>query len=303
MSSGSSLSPDTPRFQPASFDPDAAENRFASAEILWWENGIWGRAGYAIPNSGGKNTSGNEALLAIVRFIGRELFNLMHRPDVKFSRPFNAEWLFDLNKMLALGIKRMGDKSVGWTDKREGDAVHATNTPHSFTCYPVPYFGERIRQMDARTWCGQILILLSELMQHSDNDFDDNVTDFAAATVQEALRRIQKDLAMKYLGLAREAVEDPKWQGPPDDAFSGDSYRPDRLFTSTEMIEERMPEQWWPTTNDLTPIAGLPYVVAVVYGKRWPEAGPFYGDGGAHEAAWPRGGLGIVDRPGSRPLA
>lgn len=290
-------SPDAAAFQPSAFlDP----SKFASSELYWWNNGIWGEAGYAIPNDGGKPTTPNETIRDIHQFLGRELFSLMHRADVRFTRPFNGEWLFDLNKMLQLGIKRMSDLSIGWTDNREGDGIRVTNTPEAFKVYPVPYFGNRIRQGDARKWCNQILRLLGEIMQHSDNEYDDNITAFLAAEVTEDLNRIRKDLAMKYLGMSREAVEAPTFAIPAD-AFSGENYRPDDLFTSSEMIEERMPEQWWPTANDLTPIAGIPAPIAKVWATRWPDAGNFYGDGGAAEAAFPGAHVGLVSKPGSRP--
>jgi len=288
-----------PRFQPGGYDAEKGILKYETMSVWWWDNGIWGKAGYALANDGGKPTSGNETIRKVVKFIGAELFSLMHLPDVRFSRPFNADWLHGLNKMLTLGIKRMGDMSVGWTDTREGDSRHATNTPQGFILYPVPHFGGRIRQEDALQWCGQILVLLSEMMQHSDNDYDDNVTDMFTSMVQEGLLRIQKDLAMKYLSATRAEVEAPDWPGPVADAFSKANYQPDALFTSREMIEERMPEQWWPTTNDLTPIAGIAAPMAKVFAKSWPEAGHF-GDGAAIEAAWPAGGTGIIARPGSR---
>lgn len=291
--------PDGPLFQPGGYDAENGILEYESMSVWWWDNGIWGKAGYALANDGGKPSSGNETIRKLVKFIGAELFNLMHRPDVRFSRPFNADWLFALNKMLALGIKRMSDISVGWTDTREGDARHATNTPQSFTLYPVPHFGGRIRQEDALQWCGQILVMLSEMMQHSDNDYDDNVTDLFTSMVQEDLLRIQKDLSMKYLNTTRAEVDAPAWAGPASDAFSAGNYQPDSLFTEREMIEERMPDQWWPTTNDLTPIAGVAAPMAKVFCKPWPEAG-YFGDGAAIEAAWPAGGTGIIARPGSR---
>jgi len=291
--------PDGPLFQPDGYDAENGILEYESMSIWWWDNGIWGKAGYDVANDGGKPTSGNETIRKIVRFIGSELFALMHRPDVRFSRPFNAEWLFALNKMLALGIKRMSDISIGWTDTRVGDAKHATNTPQSFVLYPVPYFGGRIRQADALQWCGQILVLLSEMMQHSDNDYDDNATDMFTSMVQQALLRIQKDVAMKYLGMSRAIVDAPDWPGPAADALSAANYNPETLFTEHEMVEERMPDQWWPTTNDLTPIAGVTAPMAKVFCKSWPEMG-YFGDGGAIEAAWPAGGTGMIARPGAR---
>lgn len=292
------LDPSKPLFQPASMDAGTGP-KFASSEILWWKNGVWGDCGYAIPNDGGKPTTSNESVWRIHQFIGSELFNLMHRPDVKFSRPFNAEWLYDLNKMLTLGMKRMGDGAIGWTDDRSGDADHVLNTPKAFLYYPVPFFGNRIRQQDALTWCGQVLKLLGEVMQHSDNDYDDNFTNFAGSAVQKALFRIQADMAMKYLGFTRAEVETPGFTIPAE-KFAKGAYNPEDLFTSREMVEERMPEQWWPSTNDLTPISGIAANVANVWAARWPVADGFYGDGGAQESAFPAGGTSIIKPPGSR---
>lgn len=292
------IDPNTPLFQPAGYDPAAQELAYENQSILWWDNGIWGQAGYAIPNCGGKPSSANETCRELVAWLGRELFALMHLPDVRFTRPPNADWLFRLNKLCTLGIKRMGDLAVGWTDTRKGDAQHAANTRQAFTAYPVPYFGQRIRQRHARKWAGQVMILISDVVQHSDNDYDDDITQFLASRVQSALLRIQQDLATAFLGYTREQTEAPGFVIPTD-AFSVGKYKPDELFTDSELIEERMPDDWWPSTNDLTPINGIPWVVAKIFGKPWPEAGDF-GDGGALEAAWPAGGIGVIKRPGSR---
>ncbi|MBR9804211.1 hypothetical protein GYB59_22065 [bacterium] len=291
-----------PAFQPAGYDANSNTHTFESSEVMWWDNGVWGKCGYGIPNDGGKPTTPNETINHIHDFIGAELFNLMHRDDIKFSRPFNADWLYDLNKMLVLGIKRLGDLSVGFTGKRKGDSDHTSNTPKPFTIYPIPHFGQRVRQKDALRWSGQLLIVLSEIMQHSDNDYDDDITDLFAGMVSAKLLRIQQDMAMKYLGYTAEQVNAPGFTVPLD-SFNAESYKPADLFTSRELIEERAPEQWWPSTNDLTPIKGIPANVAKVYGKRWPYAEGFYGDGGAKESAFPGGGAvgTTVQIPGARP--
>lgn len=299
MPDTATLDPNQPILQPAGFDPKSEIHRFETSEILWWDNGAWGKAGYAIPNDGGKTTTSNETIREIHSFLGRGLFGLMHRDDVKFSRPFNAEWLYDLNKMLTLGIKRMSDHAVSWSDKRQGDTEHATNTPAVFTVFPIPFFGQRIRQRDAYRWAQQTMLLLSEVMQHSDNDYDDDITDMFAAMVQQKLLRVQRDMAMKYLGFTREQTEAPGFTIP-SSAFAKGTYDPSSLFTSFEMIEERMPEQWWPTSNDLTPISGIASTVANVFAKRWPIADGFYGDGGAVESAYPGSGIGLVSMPGAR---
>ena len=283
-----------PAFQPGTYDPKGAS--FSGSPIWWWNNGIWGDAGYAIPNDGGKPSSGNETVVGIHSFIGAELFGLMHEPDVYMSRPFNAFWLKDLNRLLELGIKRLGDAAVGWTDRRQGDSPHATNTTQSFIVYPVPYFGGRVRQQDAKRWCGWVLQGLGELMQHSDNAYNDDITDFGASYAQGFLNRVRKDMAMKYLGATREQVEDPAYVVP-ENAFDAGVYDPAKLRTRRELTQERGPQQWRPQTNDLTPINGIPMHVAKQWAQRWPDVPGSAGDGGAHETAFPGSGGGIVANP------
>lgn len=288
-----------PAFQPAGVERTGAAStqpHFGHAAILWWKNGIWGDAGYALPNCGDKDASGNESIRSITLFLGRELFTLMHMPDVRFSRPFNVEWLYEAHKMLTLGIKRMSDGAVGWTDERTGDAAKAVNTRQSFVVYPVPFFGGRVRQQDALRWCGWMLNLIGECMQHTDNDFDDDFTDHFAAMVQTALMRTIRDMAMKYFGYTREEVSKPDFAGIAAEKFK--AYNPEHLFTSAELVEETMPVQWWPTANDLTPIRGIPMTVARMWGVDWPE-GVDLASGGAVEAAWPGGGWNLIRRPGS----
>ena len=275
-----------PSMQPSSVATVDGQNirEFTSNEILWWNNGIWGEAGYAIPNDGGKPTSGNERLRKVVKFLGAELFNLMHKDDVKFSRPFNVAWLRAFVKALDIGMKRLGDAAVNWNQERSGDFEHSSNTPTPFLLYPVPYFGARVRQEDALMWCGRTLQLLGEIMQHSDNDYDDDVTNLFVFPVQKKLLQMKREVGMFYFNKTREEVEADTWTITEADFAS---YNPATLFTERELMEERAPNFWWPNTNDLTPIQAIPANVAKLYADRFPTDVGFDGDGGAVETAFP----------------
>lgn len=274
--------------------------RFSSTAICWWNNGIWGTCGYAIPNDGGKPTTKNTVLHALHQFMGRELFQLMHLPDVQFRRPPNAEWLHLVVKMIRLGRKRILDKTIGWTDERTGDRQRSTNNVKAFMVYPVPFFGGRIRNDDARMWCEEILNLLGEVMQHPDNGYDGDVTNFLTSVVDKTLWRIQYTIATKFLGFSRTQAEDPTFVLPD---ITKENYQPDNLFTLAEMTDERPPDDWWPTINDLSAINGVPADVARAYAMRWPLSGTaFLGDQGSHETAFPGGpsAPSRVPAPGSR---
>lgn len=288
-----------PTMQPGTLPGLASQ--FSTTEILWWNNGIWGESGYAIPNDGGKPTTKNAVIHALHKFLGLELFKAMHEPDVKFSRPPNSEWLHRVAKMIRLGRKRMVDVTIGWNDERTGDAVHNTTSVQPFLVYPVPYFGGRVRNDDACLWAGIILNLLGEICQHSDNDLDGDVTDHFTSMVDLQLRRIEYTIAVKYLNVPRETARAADYTLPL--TIDATNYNPDSLFTESEMVDERPPVRWWPTANDLSPIKGISMPVAKAYGMRWPIAGAdYFGDEGSHEQAFPGGatGAGSVPRPGSR---
>lgn len=289
-----------PSLQPGSL-PTEGPQRFSTTEIFWFNNGIWGDAGYAIPNDGGKPTTKNSILWGIHHFLGRELFKMMHSPDVKFSRPPNGNWLHKVAKMIRLCRKRMNDRSVGWNDEREGDAERVTANIKEYVYYPVPFFGGRIRNSDAREWCEIILILLSEIMQHSDNMYDGDITDMLAGEIDQQMHRIERQLATKFLGFSKEAVDDPSFVLPM--IIDDTNYSPDNLFTESEMIDELPPPDWWPSANDLSPIQRIPATVATAYGMRWSISGEaFWGDQGQHEQVFPGGstGTGRVLRPASK---
>lgn len=275
-----------PTMQPASpLEP------FGTDEILWFNNGKWGEAGYAIPNPGGKLWTNNATIYGMAQFFGRELFDLMHRDDVKFTRPPNKQWLYDCYKMCKLGIKRLADRAVDFNQERL-DGEHATPAPRAFVVYPIPFFGERIRQLDCAEYAQIAMLTLSEIYQHSDNDYTLDVSTLLAGTVHKRLVRIIKLMATKFLGYTRDEVSAPDWDpmSIPDVKFSSDplaGYNPQNLFTSSELTEERQPLRWWPTENDLSLIRAIPMPVAISYGQRWPDSDLLLAGDGGSETAFP----------------
>ncbi len=53
--------------------------QFQTDEILWYDNGVWGQAGYAVPNPAGKTWTNNNVIFTIHDLIGRNLFEMLHR--------------------------------------------------------------------------------------------------------------------------------------------------------------------------------------------------------------------------------
>lgn len=240
---------------------------FDTDEVLWYDNEKWGRAGYAIPNPAGKTWTNNSVIYQLVQLVGRNLFELAHREDVKFYTAPHKQFWFDLHQLIITARKRLRDRMRDEADSNGLVTQHVTPVPQVFIVYPVPYFGERIRQPDVREYTQLTLMLLSEMMQHSDNERVTHVTPTFVAKSGEYLREILALFATKYFGKSREVAYAIDF-ALADEDFQ--TYKPSTVMTSVEMTEERPPLQWWPTENDLSQIRGLPINEALVLAKRWP---------------------------------
>jgi hypothetical protein len=241
--------------------------QFGTDEILWYDNGKWGDAGYAIPNPGGKTWTNNSAIFMIHELVGRVMFELLHQQSVRFFVPPHKQFWFELHQMIVTMRKRLADRTRADNDSNGLEATHATPAPRIFIVYPVPFFGERIRQPDIREYAQLALLMLSEIMQHSDNERTMYVTQSFSGIVGRYAQEILALMATKYFGYSRADAYKPDF-ALKDTDFAG--YDPAKVMTSVEMTEERPPLMWWPTENDLSDIRAIPINQALMLSKRWP---------------------------------
>lgn len=240
---------------------------FGTDEILWYDNGRWGEVGYAVANPAGKIWTNNSVIYGFHSLVGRNMFELMHREDVRFYRPPHKQFWFDLHQLIVTARKRLADRQRAPNDSNGLVVEHATPVPQVFLAWPIPFFGERVRQPDIREYAQLCLLMLSEMMQHSENEQSTYITDAFAAKMGQYLREILALFATKYFGYTRQQAYDPSFTLQDTDFTS---YDPAAVMTSVEMTEERPPVQWWPTEADLTAIRGLAYNEVMVLAKRWP---------------------------------
>jgi hypothetical protein len=258
--------------------------QFNTDEILWYDNGIWGDAGYAIANPMGKTKTSNAIIFNFHQTVGKTLFKLMHqREAVGFTRPPVKQFLYDIYQMCVVGRKRLADQVKMPNDNNGLTVTHAQPAAQQFLVYPVPFFlADRVRNSDIRYYCELGLLMLSEIMQHEDNDIVGYIRDDFASSIGAYLREILAQLGMKFFGFTRAAAYDPAFLIP-DAAFA--AYDPSKLMLSTELTDERPPDQSWPTTNDLSLIASLPINEALLLCKRWPtQTSLFSGDASVFKA-------------------
>jgi len=240
---------------------------FDTDEVLHYANGKWGESGYALPNPSGKTWTNNTVIYALVDTVGRNLFELAHRQDVRFYGAPHFQFWYDLHQLIITARKRLNDRTRMPNDPNGLVPVHVTPAPRIFLVYPVPFFGERIRQPDIREYIGLTLMALSECMQHNDNDKIAYVTPEFTSQVGKYFQEILALFSTKYFGKTRDEAYAPNF-ALTDADFTG--YDPSSVMTSVELTEERGPLQWWPTENDLSQIRGLQVNEALNLAQRWP---------------------------------
>lgn len=241
---------------------------FDTDEILWYDNGKFGQAGYGLPNPGGKTWTNNSVIAGLFDIFGRNMFELAHREDARFYAPPHKQFWFDLHQLIVTARKRLNDRARSPADNNGLDVKHAAPNPQVFLVYPLPCFGERVRQLDIREYIRISLLMMSEIMQHSDNEHPTYITPGFAALVSKYLQEILALFATKYFGKTRAQAYDPAFVLADADF---QAYDPTKVLTSVELTEERPPLQWWPTENDLSQIRGLPINEALILCKRWPQ--------------------------------
>lgn len=251
--------------------PEQLREIFSTDEILWFNDGRWGLAGYAMPNGQGKSWTDNSTVYKIVKLLGATLFDLMHRSDCKFAGPPHKDFWWDWQLAILATRKLLDGIAVDAGTTKTFDEVHVSATPRTFLVFPVPFFGMRVRQEDILEQCEMALKLLGEIMQHSTNDRNYYVTGEFARLVNGWLTEMQLKVAIKYFGYTREEVitAGTKFKID-DDRFTAEKYKPEWVWPSAERSTERPPRLWWPTENDLSAIRGIAYTDAIHFASRWP---------------------------------
>lgn len=181
---------------------------FSSDSPLYYNVGVWGERGYAIPNPGpGVNPAGQTLNKTIEEFCtegGRRLSIILHHADGMRVDPPSRNTV----ERIIMFINRARTKLVGRAiaenqEKFEGAKVRSRRLP--LRVFPCPYFQVDNRLMyDFGT---AAFSCLSELMRSSENLIEHDITVELSEVALRYIKRFQRDLAMDYFGMPRTEAE------------------------------------------------------------------------------------------------
>jgi hypothetical protein len=218
---------------------------FQTDQPLWYNNGVWGELGYAVPNFGNDPNTLNETIHYLTSVIGRNLSAIMHHQDVDLRCPPTINTLTRLHKLITRARTILGSRDVESGEFRM-EPVHSSPAQLEFLVYPVPYF--RVRNAWLKQYCGLILACLTEAYQHTDNRVAFEISTVFSGTIGQYLHRIYRLMAVELFNVPIEAAKALDFTLTQEQLAS---YRPESVFTSTEMIDTMPPTALVPTEDDI----------------------------------------------------
>jgi hypothetical protein len=199
--------------------------------VLWYNVGIFGEAGYAVPNWSDDVGSLNPQILDWVDLVGRNLFHILHHEDTDLRIPPSVNTCKRVHKLYLRAANILAGRAVP-PGKDNMEVLHARPAGEVFRVYPVPFF--RVRNPFLRRWAGLILVSLSEAMQHTENRKEMEISTSFAGTVGQYIRRVYANMAIELFGKTRDAANVDGFSLTPADFAA---YDPSQFFTSTEMVD------------------------------------------------------------------
>ena len=252
---------------------------FTTDQILWYNNGIWGELGYALPNFGNDVATLNSNIHYLVDVIGRNLQAILQHTDAELRVPPSINTLTRIHKLVIRARTILGGRAVP-PAKPNMETKHVTPAPEVFICYPARYF--KVRNRFLKEYAGLSLIALSEAMQHTENAKAFEISTDFAGLVGQYFRRIYQRMATELFGVPSEEAEALDFTLSPEQLAS---YDPGKYFTSTELIDTVTRFEHLPTEDDFEVLSrGIP-ATDLVNLTPYPATIPYPGGEASEEEA------------------
>ncbi|MCE9547278.1 MAG: hypothetical protein K8T25_17540 [Planctomycetia bacterium] len=254
---------------------------FGTDQILWYNNGVWGRLGYAVPNFGNDPTTLNSSISYLVDAIGRNLFGIMQHPDASLRVPPSLNTLTRVHKLCIRARSILAGRDVA-SGQNKFEPLHATPAPEDFVLYPTPYF--KVRNRWLKEYAGLAIMAMTEAMQHTENRVPVDFSQQFSGLVGQYIARIYRLMNMELLAIPEaEAIK-------PDFTLTDvhlAAYAPEKFFTSSEMVDTVSPLIDVPTEDDLDVLSQGIAASQLVGLAKYPSGGapPIPGSDGAGTGA------------------
>lgn len=202
-----------------------------SDAVLWYNVGIFGEQGYAVPNWSNDVGSLNPQILDLVDLVGRNLFAFMHHEDADLRVPPSINTLRRVHRLYVRVGQLLISRGIPYNENNM-EIQHVKPAGEVFRVWPVPYF--KVRNAYMRRWCGLILVSLSEAMQHTENRKELEISPSFTGQIGQYFTRVYFNMATELFGIAREDAIKDGFLLTEEQLLT---YDPTKFFTSTELVD------------------------------------------------------------------
>jgi hypothetical protein len=252
---------------------------FRTDQALWYNNGVWGELGYAVPNFGDDQSTLNTAIHYLVDVTGRNLQAVMLHTDADLRTPPSINTLTRIHKLITRARTILAGRAVAPATP-DMEAIHASPAETEFIVYPVPYF--KVRNQWMKEWAGLIMNALSEACQHTENRKPYEISTTFSGLIGQYLHRVYRLMSTELFGVS--ATDAAQLNFTLTDAQLA-AYDPSKYFTSTELIDTVPAMATIPTEDDLKVLtAGIP-ASKLVNLQKYSSGVPFSTGTGSADAA------------------
>jgi RNAse (barnase) inhibitor barstar len=238
---------------------------FANRDPLWYNNGVWGQLGYAVPNWGTSPTTINSTIFKLVRDVGRNLQAIMNCYDADLTRPPSINVLTKIRNLINRVRNILAARAVA-PAKPDLVPVHASPSEQAFLLFPSKYF--LIRNPFLQEYCGLILTALTECMLNTENRKPLEISTDFAQQVTPYFQRVYTEMAIELFQVAVATAQAADFVLT--DAIL-QTYNPGAFYTLTEASDAVAPLNQQPGPHDLGMLAlGIP-ATQIIGIACWPD--------------------------------
>lgn len=217
----------------------------SSDSILAYSVGRFGAAGFAVPNPGNDRVTLNETIADIVAMVGKQMLAINSRADRDMTTPPSINTVRDLHK-LYLRVRQIISTRTVEVSERIFETNHVSPESQPFLVFPTPYLYIRNRWLKRYTQL--MLTMISDLMQHTENRREFDISPSVARIVRQYMDRIYYDMATDLFGKDKPTAKAEAFLLTEAD-FTGWNWID--WYVGTESIETVVHSEWVFTEDDL----------------------------------------------------
>lgn len=242
---------------------------FGTDQVLLYDCDPWNKLGFGVPAFGSENVGTlNRSIHGLADEIGRNQLFVMTHVDAMRLQPPSRNTVERIGKMINRVQSILVSRQKDYPEIRLEEG-HARPAPLIWTIHPVPYFRVTlVRNKWLAEYNDLVMIALTNIYQHSDNNLALTITSTMAKDVWQYFREIKIRLGSELLALKVEDLKKDEFQfGEAHYA----NYHPDNVVVNIEALDKPGPIFNLPTEKDLYELLqGIPATIVLPFLKQYP---------------------------------